>query len=271
MTSGSSAGSTRVPTRPSQASTNSSPTGSPTSSRSTRCRVRTPIRDITSRNRVRVGFSPTSVIVSSEPLSAAAATRKAAEDGSPGHRPGEAVVLEGSQRDAARRGLHGRAERRERSLGVVARRRRLLDDGLPLGPEAGQQHCALHLRAGDRRPVVDPAQGAALDLDRGVPVRRPHAGAHLAERRRHPLHRPRPQARIAGEGRADRETGEQTGQQPHRRARVPAVEVGFGLQGGETALTLDLKRRIDPSGHPPVPRGTVTLGWRGIVPGPTLE
>jgi hypothetical protein len=87
MTSGSSAGSTRVPTRPSQASTNRSPTGSPTSSRSMRCRVCTPIRDITSRNRVRVGFSPTSVIVSSEPPSAAAATRKAAEDGSPGTVP----------------------------------------------------------------------------------------------------------------------------------------------------------------------------------------
>ena len=50
----------------------------------TSARSRHPIRAITSRNRVRVGLRPTSTIVIDEPVRAAAATKNAAEDGSPG-------------------------------------------------------------------------------------------------------------------------------------------------------------------------------------------
>ena len=45
---------------------------------------------------MRLGFNPTSVIVSSEPVRAAAATRNAADDGSPGTRPSKPWCWKGS-------------------------------------------------------------------------------------------------------------------------------------------------------------------------------
>ena len=73
--------------------------------------------------------------------------------------------------------------------------------------------------------------------------------------------------RVDGEPRCR----EHASQQPHRRAGVAAVQIGGRLDEAGTALTLDLKdlfRRLEVVG---VPRGTVTLGGSPNVAGPSLE
>ncbi len=87
ITSGSSDASITVPRRSAPGATHSSPTGSPSSWPEGRVSVRTPIRSITLRKCSRLGFSPTPRTVSSEPVSAAAATRNAADETSPGTVP----------------------------------------------------------------------------------------------------------------------------------------------------------------------------------------
>ncbi len=90
ITSGSSVPSTRTDSIEDGGDTWIVPTGSPSCSSVTVVSVSIPMRAITSRKRRRVGFSPTSMIVSDERLRAAAAIRNAAEDGSPGTLPSNA-------------------------------------------------------------------------------------------------------------------------------------------------------------------------------------
>ena len=65
----------------------SSPAGSPTSLVATRSSISHPASRRTSRNAVRVGFSPTSRIRRAHPAMAAATRRNAADEGSPGSVP----------------------------------------------------------------------------------------------------------------------------------------------------------------------------------------
>ena len=60
----------------------------------------------------------------------------------------------------------------------------------PSRGQTGEQDGALDLRARDLRPVLDPAEPAAADHDRRVPVRRSNVGAHRPQRVGDPLHRP---------------------------------------------------------------------------------
>ena len=195
--------------------------------RSTSTSTRAPKRRSTPSSAVRVGFRPTSSMSTREPGSAAAATsQKAADEKSPGtdscwpvqplaagHRHGQAVDVGVS------------AERRQRALGVIARRGRLDDAGRALGVEAGEQDRALDLRA--RRLGLDAQSRAAArrgwsaaDGRRSASMR----GAHPLERLDHPAHRPARQRRVADHRGGERMAGQHARQQPHRRAGVAGVE-----------------------------------------------
>ena len=121
----------------------------------------------------------------------------------------------------------GDAEAPKHPLGVVAARSRLDDRGHAVGIQARQQHRRLDLGTGHRHPVVD----------RGEPARRPDAhrrraalsgrypGAHPRQRLGHPAHRAPAQAFVTDQHRLERLAGQQAHQQPHRGARIAAVEL----------------------------------------------
>ena len=88
-------------------------------------------------------------------------------------------------------------------------------------------------------------QGAPLDLDGRVPVggrrrSRPSPAAGIATRSIGRASRLASPASTV----AERRRGEHPGEQPHRRAGVPAVEVRRRLGEARPTLTLDLKWRI---------------------------
>src|SRR6266511_4096630 len=89
-TSGSSAAPITVPRSPGPAATVISPTGSPTTWPLGRRSTRAPMRVRTSRNRVRVGFRPTSATATRPPVSTAAPAGNAADETSPGTIPSKA-------------------------------------------------------------------------------------------------------------------------------------------------------------------------------------
>ena len=133
------------------------PTGSPTSVTLDRARVTIPIRAITSRKRSRLGLRPTPVIEMPEPVSAAAAIRNAAEDGSPGTRPVEPARA-GSARtrtSASSRSTGAPSASSARSVWsrVAAGSR---TDVVPSAASPGEQDRALHLRARNLRRRSDP-------------------------------------------------------------------------------------------------------------------
>ena len=166
-------------------------------------------------------------------------------------------------------GLDRGAEREERPLGVIPRRRRLEHRRRPARGEPGEQDalftCALG--AGTRtRCLAAPAD----DRDRRVPVVRLTRPPHRPQGAGHALHRAAGEALVAGEHRAG--TARRGDTRPSATAsssRSSAVEVAVGLderrpdphprpQVAGSTLTLD----------PRVPRGTLTLGGARIVGSP---
>ena len=98
------------------------------------------------------------------------------------------------------------------------------DDGLARRMEAGQQHAALHLCAGDVGPVGDALKRGALDRQRRPPVVRMDGRPHFGQRGDDPAHRPAGQRRVADDGRAERVRRGQPRQQPHRGAGIGGVD-----------------------------------------------
>ena len=107
---------------------------------------------------------------------------------------------------------------------MIARRARLDDGRAPLRLETGEQHGRLHLRRRDRELVVDRAQRAAFDDERRMAVRRLDGRAHPPQRLGDALHRPRGERLVADELEPSLLAGDESGEEPHERARVAAVD-----------------------------------------------
>ena len=271
ITSGSSSASIDVPMRPPVGSTRRSPTGSPSSSPVTSCSVRTPIRAITARKRVLVGLSPTRWRVSSPPVTAAAATRKAAEDTSPGRVPArppcwkeDTVTAFPERRTAAprcsaRRSVWSRVG--AVSSTVVS----------PVGGETGEQQRALHLCARRSRPVADPVESGAHDAERGMTERGLDHGAHLPERLGHALHGSPAQALVPGQHALEPAGPEDTREQPHRGPGVATVErFARSLQSSTTPF-VEVECERAGSRFTLVERETVRLVGARSLGSPRLE
>ena len=105
-------------------------------------------------------------MVSSDPLSAAAATRKAPDEGSPGTVGAEPFVLVALEGHGSVGDRNGRPERGEGPLRVIAGADRFPHLGRTIRIEAREQHRALHLGARGSRLEDRPGQRSAGDLDR---------------------------------------------------------------------------------------------------------
>ena len=112
--------------------------------------------------------------------------------------------------------LHLRTERRQRALGMIPGRSRLVHDRPPLGLQARENDGAFDLRARDLRGVLNRTKIGARNSERRMPVLRldvrPHAregvddaphrsfrqGAVAAHRRAHPVGRQNPRHQTHG-------------------------------------------------------------------------
>ncbi len=175
----------------------------------------------------------------------------------------EPPVLERPDRGPAGLERHGRAEPSERPLGVVAGGGRLEHGRIALGRDPGEQDGALDLGAGDRGPMLDPGERSAPHGDRGVPVRRSDLGAHRPQRLGDALHRPSGEASVALQDRLERLRRDHPRQQPHRRARVQAVQ--RPARWVKARSTSALEHEPSTSRSRLVRRGTVTVCLRGGV------
>ena len=134
---------------------------------------------------------------------------------------------------------HLGAEGPQRQLGVVAGAHRLNHRGLALGKQTGQQHAALHLRAGHRRLILHRLQLRAMDGQRRAAIVRLDLRAHLLQRVDHPAHRPLAQRRVANHHAGKRLRGHHAAQHAHGRAAVAAVQLALGsLQRARHAIHL---------------------------------
>jgi hypothetical protein len=68
--------------------------------------------------------------------------------------------------------------------------------------------------------------------------------AHLLQRLGHSLHRPASQRSVAVESRDERAAGENTGEEPHGRAGIPAVDDLFRRAETFPALAIDQEQTI---------------------------
>ena len=264
ITSGSSQASIRVERIPSHGATHNSPTGSPTSSWSTRTSVcdTHPLHHLEEVDRL--GLRPTPSIVSSLPVSAAAATRNAADEGSPGTVPEKPSCWKRSTRTVEPSTWTGPPRRADRPLGVVAGGDGSATDGDAVGIESREQHRALHLGRGHGRVMVDAVQRSPHDGDRRMAVRRLDLGAHRSQGRGDAFHRARSKAGIAGQHVRNGDAASSPASSRIEVPEFPQSRSSRRLDQSRAALTLDFKWRCEAS-TPCVPRGTVTLRDRGSV------
>jgi hypothetical protein len=91
---------------------------------------------------------------------------------------------------------------RQRTLGVIASRRRLGDARFSISVQGRQQHGGLHLRAGHFGCEGDAAQHRSMNRQRGtVAVAGLDRGSHQSQRRDDPAHRTPGQRCVADQGR----------------------------------------------------------------------
>ena len=148
-----------------------------------------------------------------------------------------------ADRDAGRADGDARARGLEHALRVVAGRRGLDDGRLALGVQAGEEDGRLHLRARDRKRVVDRAKRRPDDAHRQVPVGRLQLRTHAAEGVGDPGHRAARQRVVAAQlERLPGLAGEDPGDQAHEGAGVRAVDRAAGPAEAAKALAEDAER-----------------------------
>ena len=160
---------------------------------------------------------------------------------------------------------HLHAEGRQHPFGMVARGRRFRDARLAVGIQPGQQQRRLHLGAGHRQLQVHGREPVhRLHLQRRLAVLAVDARAHPRERIDHPPHGAARQAGIAHHPGGKALAGQNAAQEPHRGARVAAVQVAGrrlqAMQPHAMHLHLPLVRTIDAHAHCPEDLG----GGQGI-------
>ena len=102
----------------------------------------------------------------------------------------------------------------------------LLDHGVALGPEAGQEHGTLHLGARHRSAVGDAVELTAPHGQRGQPAAVPalDGGSHPPERHGDPVHGPPGDRLVAGQDGEEREGRAEPGEETDGRTRVAHVD-----------------------------------------------
>jgi len=114
--------------------------------------------------------------------------------------------------------------RAQRKLAVVACADGFAHDGCSSCLQTGKKDAAFHLRAGNRRGVVDGGERCAFNAERSVAFGEREPCAHAFERLADALHRPARKRCVADECEAALLRREQAGDHAHRRAGVAAVE-----------------------------------------------
>ena len=127
-------------------------------------------------------------------------------------------------RNRIQRPRHRGAKGAQSQFAVVARAHSLAHRRRSRRLQARQQDAALHLRAGNRRGVVDGVQRTAIDGQWRVAVGEREPRAHGFQRLANALHGPPRERLVADEREAPRLRREQAGNHAHRRAGVAAVE-----------------------------------------------
>ena len=220
----------------------------------------------------RLGLRPTPSIVSADPVSAAAAIRNAADEGSPGTGPRETLVLETAHRGSPSRRSIGAPERRERPLGVVAGRRRLGDrwsspSAASPASRTALLTCALGTASRWRMPCSAPPSTRPARGRRSVSIEAPIVRSGSATRSIGRTDRLSSPVRTDSNGAAASTPREQ----PHRGPGVPAVEVVGRARPARRGLhpqpQAGLHEDLNPAFHvepPPSTRG-------GSVPSEDVE
>ena len=127
-------------------------------------------------------------------------------------------------------GAAGDAEACEHALGMVAGGGGLDHGGGAFGKKPGEQHRAFHLGGGDRHFVGDGVQLAAVDAQRRAArllAERLYVRAHFRKRNGDATHRAGGKRGIPEQLGGERLAGQQTREQPHAGAGVPAVDGRF--------------------------------------------
>ena len=176
---------------------------------------------------MRVGLTPTPWIRTLELASRVAAATKGAADEEVARNlePERLEALGRPDAYFARRRPHPRSRRLEEPLRVVARGSRLDDRGGAVGrEEAGQEDARLHLGARHRQLPADSPELAARDSKRRVAVGRLDGRAHLTQRIGDPVERAPRERLVSDELEAPALAGQETRQEAHEGAGVPAVD-----------------------------------------------
>ena len=258
MSSGTSAGATTTsPSGPDSIRT--APTGSPCHVSSAVTSTRAPARRSTSNSAVRVGFNPTWRISMAEPGSPAAATpRNAHADGSPGTRSARPPVRRAPpstvSRPATERSTVTPNAANARSVWsrvASGSTTVVVPDARSPASRTALLICAL----GTSGVWVIPVKRTAGDGERWPPaLGGGEPGAHGGEWGDDASHRPARQRGVADEPRRERRSGQYAGQQPHRRPRVAAVDVGPGR-----AEPAGRRRRSAPASPPAPPACSTSI------------
>ena len=199
---------------------------------------------------MRVGFSPTSAISTSDPGSdAAAAAQNATAEQSPGTRRVAPVRRCPPMRLTPRSSCwtsmpNAESARSVWSLVAVGS----LDKRVAVGVKTGQEDRTLDLRTPESPAHIRSRAGSRRGIVRGgrpavVSMRAPM----VFERPNDPLHRTLSKRRIPGEPRLERVRGQYTGEQTHRRARVACVELRGDWAESSQASAVDRDRRVESS------------------------
>ena len=148
---------------------------------------------------------------------------------------------------------------------MIAGRAGLAHGRRGVGEQPGEQDRALHLRARDRHPVLDPVQWSAVHGERGVPVARLDLRSHLHEWIDDPSHRPSSQLGIPGEDAGERLAGEDPDQEADRGSGSDAVERAVRRsEPVQSPAVHDERRRITNLDPDPEP-ADATKGGVGVV------
>ena len=119
----------------------------------------------------------------------------------------------------------GRAKFFEREFGMVAGTRGLGYTGHAVRKQSGEKNRGLHLGASHGHAVVDGFELGAANFQRSkIVIARANVRTHFAKRPNHALHRPLLQRVITRELGGKLLSGQDSRQQPHRRAGISGIE-----------------------------------------------
>ena len=178
---------------------------------------------------MRVGFKPTAWMCRLDSgNSEAAAIKNTAEERSPGNlefAAGEFSFAVRRDADGAAVAFEGNAKFFKSEFGVIAGAGRFGDAGFAFGKKSGEQNRGFYLRAGHGHFVLNAAQFAAANFERGkIFVARADLRAHFAQRSEDALHGAFVERVVAGNFAGEILPGKNAGEQANGGAGISGVE-----------------------------------------------